>query len=86
MNNSSEETHPRRIDADSWRQIVDSAIDTAIISTDRQGRITSWSEGARRILGWSEEEMLGQTLEHLFPDDMGKQAIQYEMEDALRSG
>ena len=34
------------ISAGEWRQIVDSAVDTAIISTDRQGRVTSWSEGA----------------------------------------
>ena len=44
-----------------WRQIVDSAIDTAIISTDRQGRVTSWNEGAHRILGWTEAEMIGQS-------------------------
>ena len=30
--------------------------------------MTSWNEGARRLLGWTEEEMLGQTLERLFED------------------
>jgi PAS domain S-box-containing protein len=40
------------------RQILDSATDYAIISLDMEGRVTSWNEGARRILGWSEDEML----------------------------
>jgi PAS domain S-box-containing protein len=72
--------------AETWRQIVDSAVYTAIITTDAKGRITSWNEGARRMLGWTEGEMLGQTLHRLFPGDTGKAAIAREMEEALRSG
>lgn len=53
------------ITASQWRQIVNSATDTAIISTDPHGRVTSWNAGAARILGWSEAEMLGQTLERI---------------------
>jgi PAS domain-containing protein len=41
------------------RQIIDGATDTAIISIDRAGFVTSWSLGAQRLLGWTEEEMLG---------------------------
>ena len=40
-----------------WRQIVASAIDTAIITTDLDGLVTSWNEGARRILGWTEAKL-----------------------------
>ncbi len=57
---------PELITASQWRQIVNSATDTAIISTDPHGRVTSWSHGAQHILGWSEAEMLGETLERLF--------------------
>lgn len=74
------------ISAEEWRQIVDSAIDTAIISTDRHGRVTSWSKGAERILGWSEAEMLGKTLERLFPADAGAAALNKEMADAAATG
>jgi len=74
------------ITADEWRQIVDSAVDTAIITTSVEGRVTSWSEGACRILGWREEEMLGETLERLFPDDSGKRALEREVADARASG
>ncbi|MBO9575727.1 MAG: PAS domain S-box protein [Sphingobium sp.] len=69
-----------------WRQIIDSAVDTAIITIDRQGLISSWSEGARRILGWTEAEMLGQSPERLFPEGQGAEAIHAEMNDALSRG
>ncbi|HEY1753057.1 MAG TPA: ATP-binding protein [Caulobacteraceae bacterium] len=59
---------PQAITAAEWRQIVQSATDTAIVSTDPDGRVTSWSEGARRILGWTEADMLGRSLSRLFED------------------
>jgi PAS domain S-box-containing protein len=34
-----------------YREIIDSAIDTAIIGTDSGGRIILWSQGARQITG-----------------------------------
>ena len=77
---------PTAIVPDQWRQIVDSAVDTAIISTDVDGRVTSWNEGARRILGWSADEMAGQTLDRLFPEDLGKDALKAEMAQAEATG
>jgi PAS domain S-box-containing protein len=74
------------LSAESWQQIVDSAVYTAIITTDAEGRITTWNEGARRILGWTAQEMAGQTLHRLFPDDTGETAISREMDDALKLG
>ena len=41
------------LSAETWRQIVNSAVYTAIITTDKEGQITTWNEGARRILGWA---------------------------------
>ncbi|HVY17159.1 MAG TPA: ATP-binding protein [Rhodopila sp.] len=75
------------ITASEWSQIVNSAIDTAIISTDPAGRVTSWNEGARRILGWSEAEMLGETLERLFTqEDRDRRRLAQEIADALAHG
>ena len=74
---------PDQIKAAEWRQIVHSARDTAIISTDREGRITSWSEGAHRILGWTEAEVLGQSLECLFEDP---EQLARELRDAFENG
>ena len=42
------------------KQILASATDYAIIAMDQAGNVTSWNEGAHRILGWGEAEMLGQ--------------------------
>jgi PAS domain S-box-containing protein len=69
------------------RQIINSATDFAIISTDCDGNITSWNEGAHRILGWREQEMLDQPVHRFFtPEDIacGRPAI--EMESALSKG
>ena len=68
-----------------WRQIVDSAADTAIVVTDTEGRVRMWSAGATRILGWTESEMSGEPLDRLFTDqDQGR--LQGEMADALAKG
>jgi len=70
-----------------WRQIVDSAIDTAIISTDTDGLVLTWSAGASRMLGWSEEEMIGQDLARLFTlEDQQAGRFQLETVDALSHG
>ena len=76
----------RTISADEWRQIVDSAVGTAVITTDLQGRVTSWNEGASRMLGWTASEVLGDTLERLFPPGKGASALRQEMSDALTVG
>ena len=49
-----------------YRQIVESAVDYAIVGCDLRARVTSWNEGARRVMGWTEAEMLGQSLHTFF--------------------
>jgi PAS domain-containing protein len=43
--------------------------DEAIIARDLQGRVTSWNPGAERLFGYSEQEMLGQTMSSLSMPD-----------------
>jgi PAS domain S-box-containing protein len=72
---------------ESYRHIVDSAIDSAIISTDAQGCITSWSRGAETIMGWSEHEMRGAPLALIFtPEDRESGRPEHELETARVSG
>jgi PAS domain S-box-containing protein len=69
------------------RQILDSATDYAIIATNIDGRVTRWNEGAHMILGWSEEEMLGETAERFFtPEDRADNRVELEMEAARATG
>lgn len=58
--------------------IVDSA-DDAIISKDLNGVITSWNNGARRIFGYEEEEIVGQSILRLIPEE-----LQHEEGEILR--
>jgi PAS domain S-box-containing protein len=50
-----------------FRSVTESAID-AIISADHEGNIISWNKAAANILGYTEEETLGQRLELIIPD------------------
>jgi PAS domain S-box-containing protein len=70
-----------------YRQIINSATDYAIIASDVHGRVTSWNEGARRLLGWTEEEMLGQPVDYFFtPEDVIARQPLKEMKAALAEG
>jgi len=78
---------PVQLDAFEWRQIVDGATDTAIISTNIKGRVTSWNLGAERLLGWTEAEMIGHTLDRVFtPEGQQKGQFAHEMADATSNG
>ncbi len=75
------------ISSSTWRQIVDGAVETAIISTDLAGRVTSWSEGARHIFGWSEAKVQGRTIDLIFIEtDRAAGVLAAEIADALTSG
>ena len=58
--------------------IVDSA-DDAIISKDLNGIVTSWNRGAQQMFGFTAEEMVGQSILRLIPDE-----LQYEEDEILR--
>jgi PAS domain S-box-containing protein len=47
------------VSGDWHRHVIDAAATVGVIVTDRQGRITDWSGGASRLLGWSKAEMVG---------------------------
>ncbi|MCP4043106.1 MAG: PAS domain S-box protein, partial [Gammaproteobacteria bacterium] len=50
-----------------YRSITQSATD-AIISADSQGRLFSWNSGAEKMFGYSEQEVLGEDIVRLVPE------------------
>jgi PAS domain S-box-containing protein len=69
------------------RLLIESAQDFSIFTTDSSGFITSWSEGARRLFGWTAEEAIGQHGEITFtPEDRAAGAPEQELVTARREG
>lgn len=69
------------------RAILESATDVAIISMDREGVISTWNEGAARIMGWAEAEVLGQSGHLIFtPEDVALLVPEHEMRQARDTG
>lgn len=67
--------------------IVESATDYAIIATDLSGIVTEWNSGAQLILGWTEDEMVGQSAERFFtPEDREQGIVEKEMRNAVDQG
>ncbi len=67
--------------------VLDSATDYAVITVNPEGRITYWSKGAERVLGWTSDEILGAPASLFFtPEDVANNVPQREMRDALTKG
>lgn len=60
------------------RLIFDSATDFAIFTLDPNGMVTSWNSGARRVLGYAAEEIIGQRASILFPPEEGGENVEAE--------
>jgi PAS domain S-box-containing protein len=70
-----------------FRLIVESATGYAIFTLGLDGRIASWNSGAERILGYSEDEILGKHVNVIFtPEDNAGGRAEFEMRAALGEG
>jgi len=50
-----------------YRELINTSTD-AIISTDQGMRVTIWNKGAEKIFGYTEKEMLGQSVMKIVPE------------------
>jgi PAS domain S-box-containing protein len=60
---------------ESFRLMVESVTDYAIVMLDTDGRVASWNSGAQRIKGYRSEEIVGQHFSLFYPRedmDLGK--------------
>ncbi|HEV7282401.1 MAG TPA: PAS domain S-box protein [Pirellulaceae bacterium] len=73
--------------AELFRLLVENVFDYAIFVIDSEGRVQTWSEGAARLLGYREDEILGQLSDKLFtPDDVLNGVPAKERRQALATG
>lgn len=69
------------------RSILESVQDYAIFTLDELGRVTSWNEGARRLTGYTAEEIIGKSISIFYtPDDVQARKPDQEMATALETG
>ncbi|MBA3393325.1 MAG: PAS domain S-box protein [Deltaproteobacteria bacterium] len=76
-----------RLSEERFRLMVQSVKDYAIFFLDAEGRISSWNEGARRIKGYTPEEILGKHFRIFYPPDaVAARHPEHELEVASREG
>jgi len=70
-----------------FRLVIEEAKDVAIFLLDPSGHIITWNEGAKRIFGWSEGDVLRRHFAMLFtPADRESGAPDRELEMARETG
>ncbi|MBS1271114.1 MAG: Signal transduction histidine-protein kinase AtoS [Candidatus Marinimicrobia bacterium] len=52
-----------------YRDIIENSAD-AIITLDNNNHITMWNKGAEQIFGWKSEEILGESISKIIPNDL----------------
>lgn len=76
-----------RVD-DLYRRAIENDVrDYAIFLTDTESRVINWNRGAERILGYKEDEVLGESAFILFtPEDRAAKIPELEVATAMASG
>jgi hypothetical protein len=76
-----------RVLAERLRLIFQNITDYAIFTTDPDGIVTEWTEGAERVKGWRAEEIVGRHLSVFYPpEDVASGKLQQEMREATEAG
>ena len=77
----------RRKSEDQFRLLVQQVNDYAILMLDPAGHVVSWNEGARKIKGYTADEILGRSFETFYPAEAVASGFpRYELEVAARDG
>jgi PAS domain S-box-containing protein len=70
-----------------FRLLVEGAKDCALFTIDSTGRVTSWNDGARRMLGYAEAEIVGQNFSCMYtPEDIQNRVPDNQLHEALQAG
>jgi PAS domain S-box-containing protein len=71
--------------AERWRAVTDATRDTAIITTDTDGDIRSFSAGASQLTGWDEDEVVSRPAAVLFDEHAYKDLLPKLARRSLRT-
>ena len=72
---------------ESFRLMVESVTDCAIVMLDPEGRVVSWNGGAQRIKGYSAEESVGQHFSRFYPrEDIDRGTPQRDLDVVTAKG
>jgi rsbT co-antagonist protein RsbR len=72
---------------DSFRLLVESIKDYAIVMLDPGGHVASWNAGAERFKGWRAAEIIGQNFSCFYPDDAVQRGLpEQELKAAAKEG
>ncbi len=70
-----------------YRRVIEQVEDYAVFTLDNEGVMTTWNEGAERVLGFREAEVLGQPGAFIFtPEDRDAGVPEQELESARHEG
>src|SRR6266542_6273470 len=72
---------------ESFRLMVESVTDYAIVMLDSEGRVASWNSGAQRIKGYSADEIVGQHFSRFYPPaEIARGTPQRDLDAAAAEG
>ena len=72
---------------ESFRLMVESVTDYAIVMLDPEGRVLSWNTGAERIQGYHAEEIVGQHFSRFYPgEDVINGKVKRDLEAVIANG
>ena len=87
MNLPARDKHVSAPRAEEFAILVDAVEDYAVFLLDPEGIIRSWNRGAARIMGYAEDEVVGQNFSVFYgPDDLAAEKPRHELETAAREG
>jgi PAS domain S-box-containing protein len=70
-----------------YRLLIEAVKDYAIFMLDPEGYISSWNQGAKRLKGYDEKEIIGKHFSIFYPEEKKKEGYPaYELEQAKKDG
>jgi PAS domain S-box-containing protein len=78
---------PTGQNGEQFRLLIESVEDYVLITLDPSGRIVSWNPGAKRIKGYSSDEIIGKSFEVFYPKEAVATGVpRHELDIAAREG